>query len=63
VSESGEVVGGRGGGEVGEGEVCVCRGGEVGEGVGDGCGGRWVGGTGGFGWILDVVDTFSRALL
>jgi len=35
VSESGEVVGGWGGGEVGAGEVCVCGGGEV-RGAGEG---------------------------
>lgn len=50
MSESGEVVGGGGGGEVGEGEVCVCRGGEVGggrwgcglEGRGEGCWIWWI---------------------
>lgn len=58
MSESGEVVGGRGGGEVGAGEVCVCGGREV-RGAGEGewscCCCCWVGG-------LDV-DILALALL
>lgn len=60
MSESGEVVGGRGGGEVGEGEVCVCGGGEV-RGAGEGgwscC---WVGGLGGFGCRYSCAGVASR---